>query len=311
MAQWTLHCGTGGVDLAEVGVWVCDDAVEAGLAAALRTEILAAYAAGLLTQSGNALAVKVDGRRVAERRLKPGIFEADLPGAAGASLPLVERLLADEPALRAQLHAARPELRLDRLESAKVQVNTSGAFPLHFDHSPSAPRRHCTAILYLNPAGGGCLRCLPLPFAPVDIAVSDRRLVVFSSNSTLHSVQRHSGDEPRVCINLWFDGDTSTPFPCSLPAHVDPAVRRILEILRRNPGELRAFCKVWYKAEFSASLRDAYLGEAEAAVALHEEEADAVRARIAPATLRALEALPVSREELAEVEEELNLGELW
>ena len=68
------------------------------------------------------------------------------------------------------LSLASSWLQLDRLEQAKVQVNTGsgGAFPCHFDlPAASDARRILTALLYLNPdwadGDGGEVEILPFP----------------------------------------------------------------------------------------------------------------------------------------------------
>ena len=166
-------------------------------------------------------------------------------------------------------------LKLDRLEQAKVQVNTGfgGAFPCHFD-LPSAPdaRRVLTLLLYLNPdwaeGDGGEVEILPFPFADSCLPPLNRRMVLFSSCTTLHRVRPFYGAASRVCqalsirqvdhlqfglggpatgINLWFEGDARIPFPAPLatpPTDYDEQVVKVVRILRQQPAELRAFCKV-------------------------------------------------------------------
>lgn len=292
----------------------------------LRQEILAAHSSGLLTLSGNVLAVRTpDGQRAGVAQEKPNVFEADI--IAGGlverpdvlrSCPVLAKLLEEEGELRALLNDARPELRLDRLEQAKIQVNTGGggAFPLHFDvPSSKSSRRVLTALLYLNPAweegDGGEVELLPFPFPDLVVAPVDRRLVVFSSNTTMHRVRPFTGAEGRACINLWFEGDSSSPFPAPLPAEdYDARAARVIRVLRNQPNELRAFCKVWYRDAIAASFKDAFSPseELDAAVRLHFEEAKEVESRIAPATLDLLrECVPFERL----VEEAGELGGLF
>jgi len=252
------------------------------------------------------LAVRTaDGRRGGVTRDKPNVFEADVivGGAVERpdvleSCPVLGRLLSSEGGLRERLNAARPELKLDKLEFAKIQVNTGsgGAFPLHFDVSASKDaRRVLTAILYLNPdwekGWGGEVEVLPFPFPNVVVPPVDRRLVVFSSNTVMHRVRPFKGASSRVCINLWFDGDVTSSFPAPLPAEdFDARVARVVRVLRSQPNELRAFCKVWYSDLIAESFRDAFVAspELEASVDLHYEEAGEVEKRIAPSTLELL-----------------------
>lgn len=124
--------------------------------------------------------------------------------------------------------------------SKKRQVNDGegGAFPFHFDVAASkGSRRLLTALLYLNPewvdGDGGEVECLPFPFADHVVPPLDRRLVVFSSNTTMHRVRPFNGRAPRVCVNLWFEGDVSAPFPGPLPAEdYDATVAKIVRVLR-------------------------------------------------------------------------------
>ena len=114
-----------------------------------------------------------------------------------------------ESHLRKMLSLASSWLQLDRLEQAKVQVNTGsgGAFPCHFDlPAASDARRILTALLYLNPdwadGDGGEVEILPFPFADSPLPPLDRRLVVFSSRTTLHRVRPFRGASSRVCQKL-------------------------------------------------------------------------------------------------------------
>lgn len=298
--------------LEEQGAWFGEGAVGAEDAAALREEILRAHGAGLLTQSGNKLAVRgADGHRGGVVMEKPGILEADVIVDGEEAMPQVlercptlARLLRGEAGLRHAVNAAWPELALDRLEQAKVAVNVGprdggpgGAFPFHFDVSSSKDaRRQLTALLYLNPdwqdGDGGEVELLPFPFPDLLVAPVDRRLVLFSSNTTMHRVRPFRGAQSRVVINLWFDGSLEVPFPPPLPddGGYDGRALRIVRVLRRQPLELRAFCKVWYRDAIGDSLREAFLpcGALDAAVELHRAEAAEVERRIAPATLAAL-----------------------
>ncbi|CAK0876025.1 unnamed protein product, partial [Prorocentrum cordatum] len=176
--------------LEEQGAWFGEGAVGAEDAAALREEILRAHGAGLLTQSGNKLAVRgADGHRGGVVMEKPGILEADVIVDGEEAMPQVlercptlARLLRGEAGLRHAVNAAWPELALDRLEQAKVAVNVGprdggpgGAFPFHFDVSSSKDaRRQLTALLYLNPdwqdGDGGEVELLPFPFPDLLVA---------------------------------------------------------------------------------------------------------------------------------------------
>lgn len=304
--MWQPDCSDARGALDEQGVWFCDGAVDDATAAGLRRDILKAHELGLLRQSGNKLAMRTaDGARGGVTQEKPNIFEADVI-AGGAverpdvleQCPIVARLLAREGELREQLNSVKPELRLDRLDQAKIQVNTGcgGAFPLHFDvSSDQGSRRLLTAIVYLNPewdeGDGGEVELLPFPFPNVSVPPLGNRLVVFASNTTMHRVRPFAGSAGRCCVNLWFDGNVDLHFPPPLPLEdYDARAAKIVQILRRKPQELRAFCKLWYREEVAASFFEAFRPSAEldAAVKLHWEESFEVESRVAPATLEAL-----------------------
>jgi len=322
--MWRPNCATAAQSLDEWGLWSVDGGVSPEDCSALRTEILALHSAGLLRQSGNVLAVRLpSGQRVGRPQPKPHVYEADVvvggaverPDVLDRS-PTLRRLLAQEGELRRRLNEAKPGLELNRLEQAKVQVNDGegGAFPFHFDvPAVQGSSRHLTAILYLNSgwqdADGGELESLPFPFPDVALAPLAGRLVAFSALGTMHRVRPFRGSEPRVCVNLWFDGNASAPFPLPLPPSVscEAQVAKIVSILRQRPTELRAFCKLWYRDTIAGSFREAFgpSPELEAALALHAEEAGEVEARVAPKTLALLrEAVPLAPGSEPEAEQE-------
>lgn len=271
--MWGEVPSNAGFSLEERGFWVGDDAVSEDIAAEVRQEILNCHENGLLSQSGNKLAIRLpDGNRGGSVCKKRHVFEADLivDGAVNCpevlqQSPVLAALLAQEGHLRKCLSNLGPWLRVDRLEQAKVQVNTGsgGAFPCHFDlPSQTDAKRLLTVLLYLNPqwadGDGGEVEVLPFPFASSVLPPLNRRLVAFSSCTTLHRVRPFFGTS-RVCLNLWFEGEAEIPFPAPLePDRFDHRVCKIVRILRQRPAELRAFCKVWYGNVMVQSLRDAF-----------------------------------------------------
>lgn len=327
--MWEPDCDGAGRALNEKGAWTYDGAVSDQVAADARAELLAAHQAGLLRQSGNRLAVRgQDGRREAVAQDKPNVFEADVivDGVVERQdvldkCPVLAVLLRAESELRDLLNAEKPDLVLDRLEQAKVQVNTGngGAFPHHFDLSTAKDaRRHLTALLYLNPdwreGSGGEVEVLLFPFDDERVAPLNRRLLVFSSSMTMHRVRPFTDTErPRVCVNLWFEGKASLPFPTPLPAEdFDSKALKIVQVLRRQPNELRAFCKLWYREAIAESFREAFRPSAEldGAIELHYAEAKEIETRIAPAMLRLLdECIPLKRSAPEAPEEMVGLFE--
>merc|ERR1712190_129204 len=126
----------------------------------------------------------------------------------------------------------------------------------------------------------------------------------------MHCVRPFRGASPRVCINLWFESNNVGLFPVPLPPGYgcDAQVAKIVAILRQNPAELRAFCKMWYRETIVASFHEAFEPSAclDAAMELHIEEAKEVEARVSTATLALLRAaLPLKQAEESEAEEDL------
>ena len=92
--------------------------------------------------------------------------------------------------------------------SVKLQFNSGGCFPIHFDSDPYVDTRYLTCILYLNPGyqeniDGGELVLYPLQKdTRVVIPPSHNRMVVFHSQSMAHRVQPSKSNE-RVCLTIW------------------------------------------------------------------------------------------------------------
>lgn len=118
--------------------------------------------------------------------------------------------------MRAQVaRCVADEFVLSERVDVKVQRNGGGggAFPLHWDTSPSVSKRIFTAIVYLNPSwsrgDGGELLLAPFPYAPVRVAPLLDRLVIFSSTSLLHRVLPSSAE--RFCVTVWLEGQPLVP----------------------------------------------------------------------------------------------------
>jgi len=92
--------------------------------------------------------------------------------------------------------------------SVKLQFNSGGCFPMHFDSDPYVDTRYLTCILYLNPGyqeniDGGELVLYPLQNnTRVVIPPFHNRMVVFHSQTMAHRVQPSTADE-RVCLTIW------------------------------------------------------------------------------------------------------------
>ena len=165
---------------------------------------------GVLTRNATVLVGK-DG--VPNRLEKSNIFEAEVHA-------LNEDAMATAPTLRAawedrtqltllnvMLPAPTPPQSL-HYQSVKLQRNAGdgGCFPLHFDSDAGLDARVVTALTYLNPAWekghGGELVLFPFPDEPVTIEPVAGRIVLFSSQNTLHRVLPSSVE--RFCFTTWF-----------------------------------------------------------------------------------------------------------
>ena len=165
---------------------------------------------GVLTRNATVLVGK-DG--VPNRLEKSNIFEAEVHA-------LNEDAMATAPTLRAawedrtqltllnvMLPAPTPPQSL-HYQSVKLQRNAGdgGCFPLHFDSDAGLDARVVTALTYLNPAWekghGGELVLFPFPDEPVTIEPIAGRIVLFSSQNTLHRVLPSSVE--RFCFTTWF-----------------------------------------------------------------------------------------------------------
>tara|TARA_Y100000739_G_scaffold196554_1_gene178707 strand:- start:11 stop:667 length:657 start_codon:yes stop_codon:yes gene_type:complete len=102
----------------------------------------------------------------------------------------------------------------DENRTVKLQINTCGAFPYHFDNPGGARQnRKLTCILYLNEAYedkcGGEIVLVPFMGPFVTIRPIFNRLVVFQSETVLHRVNKavNFPGEGRACLTVWLDGD--------------------------------------------------------------------------------------------------------
>jgi hypothetical protein len=104
----------------------------------------------------------------------------------------------------------------DENRTVKLQINTCGAFPYHFDNPGGARQnRKLTCILYLNEAYedkcGGEIVLVPFMGPFVTIRPIFNRLVVFQSETVLHRVNKavNFPGKGRACLTVWLDGDDS------------------------------------------------------------------------------------------------------
>lgn len=137
---------------------------------------------------------------------KPGIFEVETCAAA-CPTSIVERLHVVQAVIASLVSR---HFGMVRKAAIKVQRNSGGAFPCHYDNPGPPNRRAVTAILYLTDAtesDGGALRIDPFLRQATVIVPRHNRLVCFRSDRCLHSVNRWKSDRLRHAVSFWFDGD--------------------------------------------------------------------------------------------------------
>lgn len=145
---------------------------------------------------------------------KPGVAEADLAENFGDAA-LADALRGLAGALAPALHATCGIYSSDA--AIKLQRNTSGAFPCHYDNAGPPSKRSVTAVLYLGRADGepvetddgGALCLAPFLRRRVRLRPRPNRLVLFKSDRVVHSVERWRGISPRLCVSFWFDGEVN------------------------------------------------------------------------------------------------------
>ena len=145
---------------------------------------------------------------------KPGVAEADLAEDFGDAA-LADALRGLAGALAPALHATCGIYSGDA--AIKLQRNTSGAFPCHYDNAGPPSKRSVTAVLYLGRADGeaveaddgGALCLAPFLRRRVRLRPLLNRLVLFKSDRVVHSVERWRGAAARLCVSFWFDGEVN------------------------------------------------------------------------------------------------------
>lgn len=141
-----------------------------------------------------------------EMVIKPGIFEVETCVAA-CPPTIAERLHVVQAVIAGLINR---HFGMVSKAAIKVQRNTGGAFPCHYDNPGPPNRRAVTAILYLTDAtesDGGALRIDPFLKQAIIILPRHNRLVCFHSDRCLHSVNRWKSDRHRHAVSFWFDGD--------------------------------------------------------------------------------------------------------
>ena len=156
----------------------------------------------------------------------------------------------------------------------KLQINTGGAFPYHFDNPGGAQQnRKLTCILYLNEdyedKCGGEIVLVPFMGPFVTIRPIFNRLVVFYSETMLHRVNKavNFPGKGRVCLTIWLDGDDDEN--CKKNANIRNDLVQLLasppedliSYIRQTPDAQRFLSRWTYRDEYEISLLESHPGK--------------------------------------------------
>jgi len=212
--------------------------------------------------------------------------------------PYLQKMYEDSSMIE-QMNSVFPDLNITGLD-IKVQLNTGGCFPMHFDTTQHVSERQITGTLYLNPnwkkSDGGELRLYPFPYQTLDIEPVNDRLVLFSSHQSLHRVLPFCGQE-RYCITLWFSGKLSGPvFPTFTWLRSVEGIGFLL-----NPTNRKSLSKLLYEKDWADSVTESFgEGNPETSKVLesHKKDVDAIRKQLSPELLSFVnECLPLGHDE--------------
>ena len=166
----------------------------------------------------------------------------------------------------------------DENRTVKLQINTCGAFPYHFDNPGGARQnRKLTCILYLNEAYedkcGGEIVLVPFMGPFVTIRPIFNRLVVFQSETVLHRVNKavHFPGKGRVCLTVWLDGDDSDDdddekkrkasnknIRNDLVQLLSSPSKDLISYIRQTPDAQRFLSRWAYRDEYEISLLESH-----------------------------------------------------
>ena len=249
--------------LTQHGYAVVDDALGPSFSLALRDEMAALHALGLLRQ--HRFGFKPSPQAPHKIVKKPHIFEAELSEPQVRDhAPCVDALAAALPSAACE---ALPELRLVEAAAVKLQCNEGhgGCFPLHFDNAGPPSKRKLTALVYLNAewaeADGGEIELVPWLAPPVVVPPLLGRLVLFRSDLVLHRVLPSAAR--RYCFTVWVDGEGTNQDQLIVPRGSTHA--EVCAGLTRS-GAQRLLSRAVYAEEYARSLTACMTGEPE----LHE-----------------------------------------
>ena len=147
-------------------------------------------------------------------------------------------------------------------KTIKLQVNTGGAFPLHYDNPGRPNRRRWTCLVYLNrdwaPGDGGELVLVPFGAAPSGVTIQPKfnTLVVFRSDLLLHRVL--TSNRPRYCFTVWLDAhssDVNVDRDVFLKQrHLELPFQELVKLLHDSPLQ-RVISRAVYADVYEDSLR--------------------------------------------------------
>ena len=229
------------------GYAVIDDAIDVGVARAMRDEMRALFRADAFVANAT---VFVDGATTRARALeKRGIYECETHAMdedqrklapVFASLGHAREVMAQANELMGWRDDATTTLTH---ASVKLQVNIGdgACFPLHFDSDGALDSRRLTMLTYLNEdwkvGDGGELVVYPFPEDAKVIEPRFGRVVLLSSQLGLHRVMPSSAKE-RLMFTVWFFarekvGEARAPAPgttaeSQMSALLHPALRKHL-----------------------------------------------------------------------------------
>ena len=191
----------------------------------------------------------------------------------------------------------------DANRTVKLQINTGGAFPYHFDNPGGAQQnRKLTCILYLNEdyedKCGGEIVLVPFMGPFVTIRPIFNRLVVFYSETVLHRVNKavNFPGKGRVCLTIWLDGDDDEN--CKKNANIRNDLVQLLasppedliSYIRQTPDAQRFLSRWTYRDEYEISLLESHPGKGlEHMLEAHEDAVKRLRKIKDEELLRVLE----------------------
>ena len=199
----------------------------------------------------------------------------------------------------------------------KLQVNTGGCFPWHYDNPSPPNKRLLTLAVYLTDpydeaADGGQIQLLPFLGKPVTIAPKFNTVVLFRSDLMLHRVlpftkkdgassssnkkKGPGGANFRCCFTVWLDG-TSTNMPDDVNLKAKNLVADFIPSMITSPVQ-RSLSRAVYDDIYQQALLDCFGGAKtkESLISLRMHEAHVKQLTANPALVQFIELLKSKRE---------------